>query len=1334
MTPETHFHETWLGMVQPAEGLVVSIPTLLDAQCMARQPTSTRERLLTHCHLVEERDDPESAAPGVVLHDVEGLFADLLELTPDLFDVGDALPEDLSLWVPEGRQLIRPTRALRKLDGAASSGDGRADTPAGRAGAGYVLLAWEVPTGLDLDRAETVTGDWHYPPAAKFDRLLRHCRVPIGILTNRREIRLVYAPHGESSGWISFRLDDMATAGGRPILDAFVMLLSARRIFGVAREHQLGALLKDSRERQANVTNELAEQVFEAMAILLRGFETAAERDPSGASARRLDDAARSGDDHLYSGLLTVLLRLVFVLYAEHKKLLPVEHPFYAEHLSVLGLFDALQEDHGAHPDTMSRRFGAWGRLVALFRAVYLGASHGDFHMPPRRGELFDPARHPFLEGWSPGGGAPIKDADARATVRLPLVDDGTVFEVLRRLVIFQGQRLSYATLDVEQIGSVYEALMGYHIVRVFSPAVCLRPTRTWVEVSELSAIPASRRGKWLQETAGLAKGAARAVVEAVAEADADADAEAVAEALARFAIKGTERASAGRLVIQPGMERRRTSSHYTPRSLSGPIVERTLEPLLAAMGEEPSSARLLELKICDPAMGSGAFLVEACRRLADRVVAAWTREGRLERVASAHEDVVNHARRLVAQRCLYGVDKNPFAVQLAKLSLWLETLAAELPFTFLDHALRCGDSLVGLDFRQIRGFDWQPEGQETLCSRALVEAMDEALELRRRILELAESDLAEDQREKERLLERAEAAVERVRVFADVIVGAFFSAAKEKERRERLGERMVRVGEWLADGGAAPVEVLQWREEMRERLTPFHWMLEFPEVFHAEREDPLEDGVVNRAAFFDAFVGNPPFLGGRRTSTMHGDEFSDWLDMVNEAGKNADLSAHFFRQADRLLGKHGTLGLIATNTIAQGDTRAAGLQPLIAAGHTIYDATQNMLWPGEAAVAVSVVHTAKGRPQDFGLRLRLDGKEVKAISSRLRPTPERPDPQALLSNRNLSFQGTVVVGIGFTLTSEERAEIIARDARNAERIFPYIGGEEVNTSPTQSHHRYVISFGDMDLSEAEKWPDLIEIVRERVKPDRDHVKREVHRKYWWHFGDKRPALYEAIRKIDCCLVNSQTSKFLIFAFQPTDRIFSHALYAYPFDTHTPFAVLQSRIHEFWARLLSSSLEERLRYTASDCFETFPFPNPDPKTKIPLLESLGKQLDEARSAYMLSTDQGLTKTYNHLKDPHDQDPAVASLRRLHQSLDEAVLTAYGWTDIPVPPYAEPETDAERRALEAFEDEILDRLFQLNAERATEERVLGLEGGGKGGKARKKAKASRSHEGQKGLFD
>ncbi len=1302
---ERRFHETWLGMVQPSEGLVVSVPVLIDAQCMQRHAPALQERLRELCPPTGKKEDGPRA-----IAELSAFLAEILGLTPELFDAAEALPEELSLYVPEGRQLLRPTMALRQVAPPAGA-DGAVPSSADR----YVALVWHLPAGLPFDEPETSTGPWAYPPAAKFDRLLRHSRVPIGLLTNLHEVRLVYSPHGESSGWIAFRVDDMAQVGGRPILDAFSMLLSATRFFGVAQERSLPSLLAQSRRRQADVTGALADQVFSALQILLAGFEAAAERDGDGL----LRDAAEREGDHLYAGLLTVLLRLVFLLYAEDRGLLPTEERTYAEHWSLLALYDRLQRDHGLHPDSMSRRFGAWGQLAALFRAVFLGMEHGTLRMPPRRGSLFDPHRFPFLEGWGPGGSAPITQAEARAAVHLPTLDDETVFRVLEKLLVLEGQRLSYRALDVEQIGSVYEALMGYHVIRVEGAAVCLRPKRVWVAAEELLALPPARRARWLKETAGLAKATAEKLAQ---EIQALEDGEAILSALEFYAVRGVGRAATSRLVLQPGAERRRTSSHYTPRSLSAPIVERTLAPLIGALGEEPSSEAILSLSVCDPAMGSGAFLVEACRYLADRVVAAWTREGRLGGEGGgagvpglpAGEDPVLHARRLVAQRCLYGVDKNPLAVELAKLSLWLVTMARELPFTFVDHALRHGDSLVGCDFEQIRSFHWQPGKQLELCRQELEAALDEAIGLRQQILDLASDASPAAQREKEHLLFDAEDALSRVRLLGDLIVGAFFAEAKPKGRETERHRRLELVRKWLEVGGPPPDELLALQGELRAQIPAFHWMVEFPEVFWAERPDPLEGGRVNRAACFDAFVGNPPFGGKNLIAEFGGPLYIPWLQAIHEgAHGNADYSAHFFRRASGLRGEHGTIGLIATNTIAQGDTRTSGLQPLLAEGLEIYEATRSLLWPGESAVAVAVVHLGKGGVRAHLGPRHLDGRPSEVINSRLRPRPERPDPAPLAANAGLSFQGSIVLGMGFTLTAEEREALVARDPRNAERIFPYLGGEEVNTSPTQTFHRYVINFGDMDLHEAERWPDLIEILRARVKPERDRNNREIYRENWWQYAEKRPGLYAAIAPLSRCLVNSQVSKHLVYAWQPTDRVFSHALYAFVLDSDTVFAVLQSRLHEAWARLLGSSLEERLRYSASDTFDTFPFPEPDPSAVIPALEDIGERLYEARARWMVEHEEGLTQTYNRLKEPRDTTPEIVALRQLHEELDRSVLAAYRWGDIELPPYTAPASEEEGVALEAFQDDVIDRLFVLNTERAELERVRGASMGGKG---------------------
>lgn len=1282
--PMDQFHDEWLGMVRPVDGLVVAKQALLEAQ-VARPEDGRALRDALEALLAPLPEGP--GADQLAITDLDRLYADVLGLGPERWLAGADLGDALSLALPDTGQVLRPTRALVRGPGSAP-----------------VALVWELPAGLPLDERETVTGAWDYPPGAKLERLLRHTGVPIGLVTNRTHLRLMYAPHGASTGAMTFRFADMISAAGRPLLDALVMLLHARQWFSVPPAKQLPRLLAASREAQGRVTKELADQVLDALHILLAGFEAAD-------AGTALDAAYRDpdrGGDHVYAGLLTFMLRLVFVLYAEDNGLLPVDHSTYARHLSVLGLHDELIADAGAYPDAMGRRYGAYGRLVAVFRSIFFGVSHGTLQMPPRHGDLFSPHAYTFLEGVtepaSPGPG----DTEGRRRVHVPAIDDETVYRVLHRLLFLGEERLSYKALDVEQIGSVYEALMGFSVEQLTAPAVCLKKSRTWLTGEALAEEPTGARGKWLADELGLAKADADRIAKAVGAARKP---EAILDALAPFATTLPPRAAAGRYIIQPGAERRRSGSHYTPRTLTAPIVEKTLAPLLAALGDAPTSAQLLALKICDPAMGSGAFLVEVVRQLGDHVVAAWRREGQAGGLLPAHgpahgsEDAVPIARRLVAQRCIYGVDKNPHAVTLAKLSLWLVTLARDKPFTFVDHALRHGDSLVGLDLDQITSFHWAPDRQVDVVERELRQVLDEAVASRERITALASDDTPAAQREKQRLLRDAGDAVGRLRLIGDLILGAFFASDKDRDREAERVRRRDLVATWLASGkDAVPHELAELAADFRAQLPAFHWMIELPEVFWAKRKDPLDKGKVSGRAWIDGFVGNPPFAGKNTIAAMaQGPALLDWLKQVHPGSHgNADYCAHFFRRCDHLIGDHGTLGLIATNTIAQGDTRATGLQALVAAGCTIYSATRSMPWPGEAAVAVAVVHVEKGSCSTD--RYVLDGLEVPAINSRLRAGFERPDPVALKANAERSFQGSIVLGMGFVLSPAERDALVAKSPRNAERIFPYVGGEEVSSHPTQAFDRYVISFGDMSLEEAGRWPDLLGIVREKVKPERDTNNRAVRRNYWWRFAESAPALYAAIHGRERCLVTLFVAKHLIFSFQPVQRVFANTLWIFPLET-AHFSALQSRLHLAWARLLSSTMEDRLRYATTDCFETFPFPIAD---GLVGLEVLGDALYAARTAYMVSADQGLTATYNQLKDPAcaperaEELAAIQHLRTLHEDLDRAVLAAYGWSDIAVPPFC-PATDADRAQVALFEDLVIDRLFALNAERAAGER-------------------------------
>ncbi|MCK6461767.1 MAG: SAM-dependent methyltransferase, partial [Planctomycetes bacterium] len=787
---------------------------------------------------------------------------------------------------------------------------------------------------------------------------------------------------------------------------------------------------------------------------------------------------------HVYGGLLTSIMRMVFLLYAEDQGLLPKD-AVWVRNYAVAGLHKRLRDDAALNPDTMDQRYGAWAALLALFRIVHNGGGHGAIRLPGRKGQLFDPDAYPFLEG-RPAGSRhdPAQKIDA------PKVSDGCLYRVLEGLLVLDGERLSYRALDVEQIGSVYEAMMGYVVERMpgRSFAVRLRrkgiPGFIFVDLDEMLAQPAAKRAKWLEEAASCKlTGAATAALEGATTSDE------VFAALERRVSEATPRVlPAGALVLQPGEERRRSGSHYTPRELTQPIVRTTLRPILEALGPRPTPKQILDLKVCDPAMGSGAFLVEACRQLAEALVAAWETHGETPEIPP-DEDALLHAKRLIAQRCLYGVDKNPFAVNLAKLSLWLVTLARDHPFTFVDHALRHGDSLVGLTRDQIRRFHWDVGSSEPL---PLLEGVAAAADTARGHREALEGMGDDDEEGKRAELARADAALAEARLAGDLVVSAFFSGERGKDRAHRLAE-MRPMLDRVRDGDPAPAQaVAADLRRGKHVLPPFHWEIEFPEAFGRDKPG------------FDAIVGNPPFAGKNTVIAGNRAAYPDWLKAVHEESHgNADLVAHFFRRAFGLLSPGGAFGLIATNTVGQGDTRATGLRWICKHGGTIYDATRRRKWPGEsAAVVVSVVHVVHGPHPGRAL---LDGRPVKEITAFLFHTGGHDDPAALMVNAGLSFVGSYVLGMGFTFDDTETdgvatpvaemRRLIETNPRNREVIFPYIGGEEVNTSPTHAHHRYVINFGERSEEECRRnWPELMAIVEEKVKPERMGNNREGYR------------------------------------------------------------------------------------------------------------------------------------------------------------------------------------------------------------------------------------------------
>lgn len=1320
--PETLAHLEWLGYVQPV-GLVVSIPAMLAAGAQVNRNIAPDQQRFLACLPKDKHDEiiPE-------IRDFAGFVCSVLGWEKnDLLDA-DSLT-DLHVHLPEYHETLRPSFAVKEIQPK--------DTKKP-----WLLLIQSLSLGTNLDEVQEKDGrHWQASPHAKFERLLRETEVPIGLLFSGTHLRLVHAPRGETSGYLTFSIAEMAKVAGRPIFAALHMLLSADRLFTMAEKQRLPAILADSRKYQNLVSTQLAGQVLAALYELLRGFQAAHDQHKGELLRQILAD----DPNQVYSGLLTVLMRLVFILYAEDRGLLSSD-PVYANYYSITGLFERLRADAGRYPDTMDQRYGSWAQLLTLFRLIYDGGSHGGFQLPARKGYLFDPDRYAFLEGrpWKSQ-----RQPDEKLDV--PRVSDGVVFRALNNLLMLDGERLSYRTLDVEQLGSVYETIMGFELEVAKGRSIAIKPAKSHgapatINLEELLTAKAGDRAKWLAErTDQKLTGQATESLKKAAS---------IEELLAALEKKIADNVTPntvpkGAMIFQPSDERRRSGSHYTPRSLTEPIVRKTLAPVLKNLGDSPTPHQILGLKICDMAMGSAAFLVETCRQLGEVLVKAWHVHDQVPRIPP-DEDEILHARRLIAQRCLYGVDKNAMAVDLAKLSLWLATLAKEHPFTFLDHALRHGDSLVGLTRKQITDFHWLSEPQRIFGQDVVEKRIKAATQVRQEIIEAGDEVpfLLKQQK-----LALADESLNLVRFAGNLVIAAFFAGNNDKQRKLKREELLQQFSEFLRTGNMAlrPTKAEQDLRSGDKAIHPFHWEIEFPEVFGRENGG------------FDAIVGNPPFAGKNTSAEGHALYYPDWLKTIHEESHgNSDLVAHFFRRAFNLLGNGGTFGLIATNTIAQGDTRTTGLRWICTRGGTLYAAHRRYRWPGKAAVVVSVVHGVKGQVPPPHV---IDGNPVPQITAYLVHAGGHDNPATLKANAGKSFVGSYVLGMGFTFddTDKSRAsnplflmkELMAKDKRNAERIFPYIGGEEVNDSPTHEYHRYVINFGEMEEKEARRWPDLMQLLEEKVKPERmklgNNVSARPRKKNWWLWGRYTPGLFDAIRNLERVLVISRHTECAAFARLPTNFVFSEALVILIDQKGNLFPIVSSRVHETWARLFGSSIGLTLRYSPSDCFETFPFPeNFDADAK---LEAVGKEYYEFRAALMVKNNEGLTKTYNRFHDPNETSAEIKKLRELHAAMDRAVLDAYGWTDLqPTCEFLldydeEQEEDTENRPAgrgrkkpwryrwpDEFRDTVLARLLELNKQRAEEEKLTGAAAAEKREKKKaKRGKREKSGEQKKSLF-
>ncbi|MFY9647194.1 MAG: DNA methyltransferase [Terriglobales bacterium] len=1257
-------HQEWLGYVQPT-GLVVSIPALVDASAfLNRNYGPDHQRFLAAL----PRDADHEVVPEIpdfvqFAKEVLNWDASLLNGSTD----ADPIPAELEVNLESYNETLRPKYALKNLEGERK----------------WLLLVDVFPTGTDLDQPFAPHDRaWQASPQARFEKLLRQTGVGIGLLVNGREIRLVYAPEKELSGYITFKLAEMIRVAGRPIFAALLMLVNSERLYSVAEKERLPAILANSRKYQNVVSTQLAEQVLEALYEMLRGFQAANDQ----TKGELLRGVLARDPDHVYHGLLTTLLRLVFVLYAEDRALLSTDQ-VYSNYYSVRGLYERLRADAGRYNDTMDQRYGAWAQLLALFRLVYSGGSHGGMKIPAREGYLFDPDRYLFLEGRHDNKDKPV----------IPRVSDGVLYRVLSNLVLLDGERLSYRWLAVEQIGSVYQAIMGFSLQVATGRSIAIRPTKrhgapaTINLESLLSTAPDKRLKRFTDETDQKLTGPSAEALRSAATI------EDLLAALERKIAKTVTPVPVPKdaMVFQPSDERRKSGSHYTPSSLTGPIVEAALEPVLEQLGPNPSPAQILNLKVCDLAMGSAAFLVEACRQLGDALTRAWQSHKEVLTIP-ADEDEALYAQRLIAQRCLYGLDKNQMAADLAKLSLWLATLAKDHPFTFLDHSLRHGDALVGLTRKQIASFNWEPSTQKSFLEEKIRTLVEFVTRQREEILN-ARENTPYGQLEQE--LAVADDRLSLFRMIGEALIAAFFSADKPKKREEErqrllaLVEADLKKQGFLSVDGEVDKAIYALRKGAK-GVAPFHWELEFPEVFTTDKDGNVTGG-------FHVIVGNPPFAGKNTLIGAHAEEYLPWLQLIHpESHGNSDLVAHFFRRAFTLLRLDGCFGLIATNTIGQGDTRSTGLRWLCTHGGTVYRARKRLKWPGEAAVIVSVVHVIRGRIDGPYL---LDGRPVPIITAYLFHAGGHEDPAQLQANQGKSFIGSYILGMGFTFDDTDKKgvatslaemqRLISKDPRNHDRIFPYLGGEEINDGPDQAPHRFVIDFEDwplrraevggtwahadedqrkawlrsfivpMDYPEpvAEDYPDLLAIVETKVKPARQSQGSIVNPNRWWMFARPATDLKQSLRKAKRAIALSRVGNAFAFAFVPTGIVYAESVVIIASEYSATFTLVQSRIHEVWTRLLTSSMKDDIRYSPTDCFVTFPFPRGHESNSI--LEQVGSEYYALRNGLMKQHHEGLTTIYNWFHDPESEVEGILELRALHDKLDRAVLDCYGWPDV-----------------------------------------------------------------------
>ncbi len=746
------------------------------------------------------------------------------------------------------------------------------------------------------------------------------------------------------------------------------------------------------------------------------------------------------------------------------------------------------------------------------------------------------------------------------------------------------------------------------------------------------------------------------------------------------------------------GESRSASGSHYTPDELVQPLIQHSLDYLIEEkLKEKDKEKALLSLRVCDVACGSGHILLNAARRIGTEL--AIVRTGDDQPSPSAFREAV----RDVIRHCIYGMDLNPLAVELCKVALWLEAHVPGQPLNFLDHRIKCGNAIVGLAhraelqrgipdeaFKTLPGDDKdlaaalrklnkdERKGQQALNFAGRVQEDLRALDEAYRAFEQTPEHGATDYQARRASYEqfRNNLRLRDLRLLADAQVAQFYLSKTPENRGKHVTHDT--FSRWM-DGVNPTGPGIAAAMTLAQRKRFGHWFLEFWDVVDA--------------GGFDLIIGNPPYLGGQALSGTYGHSFCEWVKWEYAPTGLSDLVVFFLRRIHDLLRPGGFAALITTNSIKDGDNRRDGLDWLLAKGCVINMAIRGTKWPGQAKVVVSLVTIHRG---PWSGKHSLDGKEVATINSYFENSENVGEPLKLVENEDKIFQGVIFLGDGFLLTREEAERMCRNNPRCNEVVFTVINGHELNNQPNQTSDRRIINFFDWSLSKATQFGEAFERIRDLVKPVRETDNRALYRERWWQYGEPRRKLTLDLLKLTRCFGTSRVTKYLNFSACSAELVFSNNVYVFTTDRWDRYAIVQSTLHEVWARKHSMSLKQDLQYSPTDCFLTFTFPN-NP-VLVASLATIGEAYHEHRHALMSDLWLGLTGIYNlfHAPDleqrlialfdkrtakgewqvaegmPTDHRPleiyhsptealqGIQRLRDLHRELDQTVLTAYSW--------------------------------------------------------------------------